>query len=140
MENACYRCGCEPYLSKNYEEIDGAMRLLCGKCINYTCSICGKTRYGDDVTRWSHTVDPETGKLLNFGSCCIFIEGKQDAVKQGIRKYNDLQHKDPDTFNKLNEQIEHQKMARQQVLNQQPVADKLIDGWAANKKKNKILT
>ena len=140
MSNVCYRCGSEPFLSKYYEEIDGETRLVCGRCREIVCSICGKSKYKDGVTRWTHTLDPETNTLLNFGGCCVHVESKQDAVKQGIRKYNDLQHKDPDTFNKLNEQIEQQKLARQQVLNQQPVADKLIDNWAANKKKNKILT
>ena len=90
------------------------------------------------VKRWKTIY--ENGTTSSYGDCCIAVEGKIDDIKAGIRKYKELKQKDPEMFKQMDAVAKKNSEKRQSVLNNGNVADKLIDNWASNKKKNKILT
>lgn len=131
----CYRCK-EPTFLKEYKEtIDGEERIVCGKCRNPVCAICGKDKRNDGVTRWSFEKDPQSGEFIEVGGCCTFIMGKMDMFKLYSEKYNYLKKNDPKTLEAMDREANKQKVAQRQYLNSPAVADKLIDRWARSQKK-----
>lgn len=136
----CYRCGREPFPKKHEEEIDGEMRTVCGRCVDIVCAICGKTKFKDLITKWTYSMDEVEKKLVPIGDCCVYVSGKSDILKMGIKEYKHLKQSNPEKFKKLSKESEQRKRQRQQFLGQANVAESLIDGWAAQKRNKKITT
>ena len=134
----CYRCGEKPFLKVHIEIIDGQEQTVCGRCKDIVCAICGKTKYKNDITRWTYSRDETTNEMLPIGSCCTYVAGKSDILKMGIDKYNQLKKSDPVLLKKLQHNSDMKRLQRQQYLNHDTVADNLIDGWARKKTTKKI--
>lgn len=138
IEEICYRCKEKPFLKKYYEIIDGVEHMVCGKCRDIICSICGKSRYKDDIKRWTHAINKETGEILNFGGCCVTVVGKQDAIKVGTQKYNEMKKKHPEVIAKMDREMQKKENYRKQMLGNEKVAENLIDNWAKQKQQKTI--
>jgi hemoglobin-like flavoprotein len=78
--------------------------------------------------------------MLNFGDCCVFVEGKVDPIKAGIAKYNNLKHKSPEVIERMNQESQRKNAQRQSMLGDSAFTGNLIDNWARSKQKNKIIT
>lgn len=133
----CFKCGRDMYFSHTVE-IDGKEEVLCGKCMDTTCALCGKTQQEDGITRWSIEIDPESGNTFCVGSCCTLVMGKTDMFKLYSEKYNYMRKNNPEMLQNIVNEGQRKAEARSRYLQRPDVAEKLIDRWAQKKKINLI--